>query len=64
MRSRVAEELRRDTVLEMLSLSPAERMALAQRLGMEAVDAFAAARGLSHDEALRLIQQQKQRGRR
>ena len=64
MRSRVAEELRRETMQEMLALSPAERMALALRLGMEAVDAFAAARGLSHDEAFRIIQQQKQRGRR
>lgn len=64
MRSRVAEELRRETMQEMLALSPDERLALASKLGREAVDAFAAARGLTHDEALRLIQQQKQRGRR
>lgn len=49
---------------EMLALSPAKRLALARKLGTEAVDAFASARGLSHDEALRVIQQQKQRGRR
>jgi len=64
MRSKVAEELRRETMQEMLALSPAERMALALRLGSEAVDTFAQARGVSRDEALRIIQRQKQRGRR
>jgi len=64
MRSRVAEELRRETMQEMLKLSPAERIALARKLGAEAVEAFAAARGLSLDDAFRVIQQQKQRGRR
>ena len=64
MRSRVAEELRRETMQEMLALSPAERMALALRLGLRGLRNFSHARDLSHDEALRLHRRQRRNGRR
>jgi len=64
MKSKVAEELRRETDEAVRAMSPEERMALALELGERALRNFAAARGLTRAEALRVIQQQKQRGRR
>ncbi|MBV8519051.1 MAG: hypothetical protein JO197_16775 [Acidobacteria bacterium] len=48
----------------MLALPVAERMALALRLGAEAVADLAAARGITHDEAARVIRRQRRQGRR
>lgn len=64
MRSKLAEELRRETYELVLELSPDERMALAFRLGDEAVANLAAARGITHEEAARLIRRQRRQGRR
>jgi hypothetical protein len=64
MKSKVAEELRRETEEAVRGMSPVERMALALSLGARALRNFAAARGLTRNEALRLIEQQKQQGRR
>ena len=64
MKSKVAEEVRRETAEAMLALSPAERMDLALRLGEEAIQNFAEARGLSRSEAIRFFRRQSQQGRR
>ncbi|HEX2122928.1 MAG TPA: hypothetical protein VHL59_14950 [Thermoanaerobaculia bacterium] len=64
MRSKVAEALRRETEEEMLAMSPDERLALAFRLGEEAIETFAAARGISREEAKRLLAAERRRGRR
>ena len=64
MKSKVAEELRRATDEVVRAMSPDERMALALRLGERALRTLAASRGVSRDDALRLIEKQKQNGRR
>lgn len=64
MRSKLAEELRRETDEAVRSKSPEERVALAHSLGDEAIALFAAARGISRSEAQRLLKQEKRRGRR
>ena len=64
MKSKVAEELRRETDEAVRAMTMEERMALALRLGERAARNLAAARGVSRAEAVRLIQQQSQRGRR
>lgn len=64
MRSVVAETLRRDTQARVLALSPAERYALAHRLGDEDVQRHAAAHGLSLAEARRRLSAASAAGRR
>ena len=64
MRSKLAEQLRRDTDEAVRQMSPLERMALALRLGDRALRNFAHARGLTHAEARRVLQRESQRGRR
>ena len=64
MRSKVAEELRKETDDAVRAMSADERLALAFRLGDEAIETFALARGISHDEARRLLQKEKRQGRR
>ena len=64
MKSRVADEVREAQTREVLAMTPGERVELALRLGDEAVATFAAARGLTHDEARRALQREGQRGRR
>ena len=64
MRSRVAEEVRREQREEVLRMTAAERLALARRLGEEDLATFMAASGLSRDEALEHIRKQRQAGRR
>ncbi len=64
MRSRVAEEVRREQREEVLRMTPAERLALSVRLGEEDLANFVAASGLSRDEAIEHIRKQRQAGRR
>lgn len=64
MRSVVAETLRREAQAEVLALSPAERYALAHRLGDEDARRHAAARGLPLEEARRRLSAARAVGRR
>jgi hypothetical protein len=64
MRSKLADDLRRETYEAVLALPPEERLALAFRLGDEAVASLAAARGITHEEAAWLIRRQRRQGRR
>jgi hypothetical protein len=64
MKSKVAEELRRETEEAVRRMSVDDRVALAYRLGDEAIETFAAARGISRAEAQRLLQKEKRQGRR
>lgn len=64
MRSEVAEEVRRAQREEVLRMTPAERLALAVRLGEEGLADFMSASGLSREEAIVRIRRQRQDGRR
>ncbi|MEO8274824.1 MAG: hypothetical protein ABI639_01310 [Thermoanaerobaculia bacterium] len=64
MFSRVAAALRRERRRAELALSPLERLALAQRLGREAVAAFARLHGITADQARREFARRRQIGRR
>ena len=64
MKSKVAEELRRETDEAVRSMTATERFELALRLGDEAIETLAAARGISRDEARRILQKEKRHGRR
>jgi hypothetical protein len=61
--SSVAEALRRATIAANRAMSPAERLALALRLGDDDAALFAAAHGLSRAEAVRTLRRQRQNGR-
>jgi hypothetical protein len=63
MRSKVAEEARDAIRQETLALTPAERMQRAFDLGEEDLRLFAAANGLSRDEALSRLRVERQTGR-
>jgi hypothetical protein len=62
MRS-VADELRQWDREAVEALSIEERLELAFALGDEGVAAFCAARGISREEGIRLLQRQRQAGR-
>jgi hypothetical protein len=64
MKSKLADELREEHRAFERALSPAERVALAERLGDEAVAAYASAHGVSRDEAIAVFTRNRQRGRR
>ncbi len=64
MISKVAASLRRDQRRAESALSPLERLALAQRLGREAVAAFARLHGITTDQARRELARRRQIGRR
>jgi hypothetical protein len=63
MRS-VADDLRHRQRQELAALTPAERVALALRLGRRDVETFAATQGLAVEDARRLLRSRGQRGRR
>ena len=63
MRS-VADALRRELHDQVARLSPAERIELALRLGDEDVQALAAARGITLDDARRVFARARALGRR
>jgi hypothetical protein len=62
MRS-VADELRDRSRREVEQMSPAERVALALRLGERDLDLFSRAQGLTREEARRQLRAQRQKGR-
>jgi hypothetical protein len=63
MRSRLAEELRREQREDVLRLPAEERIALALRLGAEAAAMFAAARGIDLASAERQLKRERRAGR-
>jgi hypothetical protein len=60
----IADTLRAADREEVARLSPAERLELALRLGDEGLELFRQARGLDHETARRLLERQRQAGRR
>ncbi len=63
MRS-VADDLRREQRRALALLTPAERVALALRLGQRDTRTFAATQRLTIEQARRSLRQRRQRGRR
>ena len=63
MRSRVAEELRREQREAVLKLPLEERIALSVRLGTEAAALFAAVQGIDLESAQRQLKRQRRAGR-
>jgi hypothetical protein len=62
MRS-VADELREEQLRELLAKSPGERIELARKLGEEGLQFSAAMQGITREEAIRRIRQQRRAGR-
>lgn len=60
----VNDDLRREQRERIAKMTPAERMALAERLGAEGVLAFMTANNLDRDAALRAIRRSHRAGRR
>lgn len=60
----VADDLRRDQLARLATLSMTERIALSVRLGEEAARMYAHQHGLSLTDAKRELQRQRQVGRR
>jgi hypothetical protein len=63
MRSKIAEEVRDALQRETLALTAAERIERAFELGEEDLRLFAAANGLTRDEALAKLRTERQAGR-
>ena len=59
----VADQLKREDLRRALAMSPDERVALAFRLGEEDLAIYRAATGMSRDEALRDLRDQRRFGR-
>jgi hypothetical protein len=64
MRSKLAEQLRKDTDEMVRQMSVDERLDFALSLGDTVIETFARSRGITYDEALRLLQKEKRHGRR
>jgi hypothetical protein len=64
MRSKVAELTREQLNREMLALTAAERIDLAFAIGEQDLLLYAAANGLTKEEALSRIRRERQNGRR
>jgi len=64
VRSKVAEEVRGALQQEELALTPSERLQRAFDLGEEDLRLFAAANGLTREEALSRLRAESQAGRR
>lgn len=60
----VADDLRREQLARLATLSMTERIALSVRLGEEAAQMYADMHGVSQTEAKRELQRQRQVGRR
>ena len=63
MRSKLAEELKREQREEVAALTAAERVALARRLGEEALAMIMAAHHLDRHSAIREMRRSHQMGR-
>ncbi|HXC51597.1 MAG TPA: hypothetical protein VN634_11975 [Candidatus Limnocylindrales bacterium] len=64
MRSKLAEDLARESDLAVQRMPVSERVALALRLGEEALRTFAAPNQLSDEEARHILRRNNQIGRR
>jgi hypothetical protein len=64
MKSKLADELREERRAVERELSPVARLALARALGDAAVNAYANAHGVGHDQAVAVFARIRQRGRR
>jgi hypothetical protein len=61
--SDVAEELKREQRERFARMTPAERLALSERLGEEGLAEYMSTHGLDRDEARRAIRQTRRIGR-
>lgn len=64
MRSKLADELRREQFARYQRMTPAERVALAMRLGEEVLADYMANTGLTREEAKRELKRASRVGRR
>jgi len=60
----VLDRLRDEDREALLALTPTQRVTLALALGERDLEAFRRAHGLSRDEAARILERQRQQGRR
>lgn len=63
MRSKVAEQLRREQRERFAAMSPSERVAMAERLGRDWVAEFAAANASTRQAALKVLRRSRRAGR-
>jgi hypothetical protein len=59
----VADDLREEQLREMLELTPGERMRIAEKLGEDALRFFMSTNGITREEAIRRIEEQRRAGR-
>lgn len=64
MRSRLAEELRREQARRALEMTPEERVAAALALGEQAIGDYMANHGVDRREAVRVLRRAGRAGRR
>ncbi|HEY4641335.1 MAG TPA: hypothetical protein VII75_08325 [Thermoanaerobaculia bacterium] len=64
MRSRLAEQLKQEQRERVLAMTPAERLALTERLGRDGLAEFMSANRLDRASAIRAIKQSRRAGRR
>jgi hypothetical protein len=64
MKSKLAEQLKSEQRERFARMTPAERLALSERLGEEGLAEFMSANRLARVEAVRMIQQSRRIGRR
>jgi hypothetical protein len=62
--SNVADDLRREQLERFAMMTPAERVALSERLGQEGLAEFMSANGLDRESALKAIRRSRRVGRR
>jgi hypothetical protein len=60
----VADDLRREQLERFAMMTPAERVALSEKLGEEGLAAFMSANGVDRDTALKAIRRSRRVGRR
>jgi hypothetical protein len=59
----VADDLREEQIRQMLELTPGERMRIAEKLGEDGLRFFMSTNGITREEAIRRIEQQRRAGR-
>ena len=64
MRSKVAEELRREQIEEVRRMTVSERVALARELGERDLQIYMALQNVDRETAIRSIRREHQQGRR
>ena len=63
MRSKVADEVRREQMEELLKLTPGDRVEIARRLGEDGLLSYAKTHQVTREEAIRQIRNSRQAGR-